>query len=80
MRRQQKTYGFMRDFSGGGMRIDNIFGDFAGDLSEGESYAIRLPRHFFEEDIYIRCKLIYRRPAFCGFQFDEPGIAGGIPQ
>ena len=62
----------MRDFSAGGMRIDNIFGDLANELIKGGRYAIQLPLDFFEEELYVSCKLVHQNALFSGFEFDKP--------
>src|SRR5437868_15336996 len=71
----ESAYGYLRDFSGGGLGIDTVFGPLAEQLTPGEWYVIRLPEWIFGEELHIRCRLAHKsRPwwSVCGFEFEEP--------
>ena len=70
-----KAYGFLRDLSAGGMGIDTVLGPLAEEMKPGELYVIRLPMKFFEEELFCRCRLKYKRTTWlsvCGFEFEDP--------
>jgi hypothetical protein len=69
------AYGMLRDLSAGGMGIDSVFGPLADNLKPGELCVVRLPQQVFNDELYSRARLAYKRTGWlslCGFEFEDP--------